>query len=55
MDVLKLIQQFKDNRFWGELDLKFQDGEIVHARKVESLNIPKPQPNRTERKQYEPR
>jgi hypothetical protein len=52
--IEKLIRELETSHFWGELSLKFQDGQIVHAKKIESLDIPKPQnTSRTERRQYE--
>lgn len=51
-EIEKYIRELEAAGFYGELTLKFQKGEIVHARKIESLNLPKP--SRTERKHHEP-
>ena len=47
------MRDLETNHFWGELSLKFQDGNIVHAKKVESLDLQKSQSNsRAERREY---
>jgi hypothetical protein len=52
--IEKLIRELETNHFWGELSLKFQNGQIVHAKKVESLDLQKSQTNsRTERREHE--
>lgn len=54
LTVEKIIKELQGSRFWGELSLKFQDGHVVHAKKTESLDLPKqPNLNRTERDQHD--
>ncbi len=47
--IEKLLKQLETTGFWGELTLKFQHGEVVHAKKVESVNLPKQPKDRAER------
>jgi hypothetical protein len=35
--ALKLIKELILQRFWGSLELRFEDGKIVHIRKTENI------------------
>lgn len=36
-NVIKYLRSLKDQRFWGILSMKLEDGDIVHMRREENL------------------
>lgn len=48
--VLVLLNDLIDNRWWGSIALKIQNGEIIHLTKEESIqpsSLTKPEHRRT--------
>ncbi len=48
----KLLADAKQSRFWGHLELDFQDGEIVVIRRSETFKIKREGDKRDERNTY---
>lgn len=37
--MFELIDKLVDSGYWGHLDIKFENGEIVHCKKAENIKL----------------
>jgi hypothetical protein len=35
--IIKIVRELIAGKFWGSLELKFEDGEVVHIKKMENI------------------
>jgi len=38
-DFIALVEVLRESKFWGELLIKFKEGEIIVCKKTESIKI----------------
>jgi len=50
--IPELIAELKRGRFWGSLQIDFQNGEVLLIRKTETLKVSPATPNPTKRTTY---
>lgn len=35
--LLRLLKDLAEQRFWGSIEIRFEDGKVVHIRKIENI------------------